>query len=153
MIIPILLFAGCDAFTDKATETGLLDSEASSCSGMLEPQAASGVTVLQYTVNGVGRVLGATSLCVHPQGTLVEVSLDDAGTATRVRVQETEQGVYNLPGSSVEVVGASTWGSGDFYAGTLTLGEGSGGLVGEATNGGADSLSIDLSWSWSASPF
>ena len=149
----ILLLAACDAFTDNPTHTGVLDSEPSSCSGLLEPHPATGVTVLQLTVNGVGRVAQAGSLCVHPEGTLVELSLDDGDGDTLVRVQELSQGVFNLPGSSVQVSGTAVWGSADFYSGTLTLGDQSGGLVGDATNPEGDSLSIDLAWSWSDSVF
>ena len=154
MLVAIL---GCPSvFGDKSTtETGLVDTGSRDCTGSLEPHAASGVSVLVFSIEGVGRVVAPLSLCIHPDGTTVEIALDDEGSEVRVHMEAVEQGVFNLPSDSAVVLieAAVVWTGEDIYAGTLNMGPVSGNLVAEATTSDGEALSLDLSWTASAGAF
>ncbi len=141
---------GCPSvFGDKSTtETGSVDTEVPACSGSLEPHDPAAVSVLVFSIEGVGRVVTPLSLCIHPDGTRVEIVVDDDGSEVRVQMEAVSEGVFNLPSESATVVveAGVIWSGEDIYAGTLSLGAVSGSLVADATASDGESLSLQLSW-------
>lgn len=150
----LMLLAGCPSvFGDNANHTGLADTATIVCTGNLSSAPASGVVVSTWTVEGVSRLVTVDGLCVNAEGTRAVIAIDDSGSGVWITVQSATTGSFNLPGddASVTVEGSNSWYADDFYAGTVTMDVGFGNLTGDATASGGQSLSLDLSWTGTAS--
>lgn len=164
-----ILLGGCFELPERAKDSALDDT--ASTGGECPPDSVAGsigaVTIVDFVVNG--RQLGPSpaSLCVFASGYGARLGLTAGDESGQVTVQSAALGAWGVPDDEVEVSvvwEGTTWASTNFYTGSVVISEGGGGgdsglvdsglsgggayvsVNGEATNGDAQQLVLNVSW-------